>query len=179
MQIFLGFASTYSTFYGHQRFLLYEEDVDGTMVFKGIHPVNYFYQNIHRYTGALFENIDIPYPIALVVNAQIRMKYRLRQSSAHLVAEIVPHYGIGYSVQIYDQYYGLFDAYEDLLDAKLESEDVPLKESIVFHLGHSSGIISTRAVTDGILEIEYRFLNVNGMHTCFLLYFYELRFLFN
>ena len=149
------------------------------MVFKGIHPVNYFQQNIHYYTGTLFENIDIPYPVAIVMNAQIRMKYQSMQSSTHLVAEIVPHYGIHYSVQIYDQYYSVFDSYEDLLNAKLESEDVSLKESVVFHLGYSGGSISTRAVTDGILEVEYRFLNINGMHRCFFLFFCDLRFLFN
>ena len=180
MQTFLGFASMCSSFYGHQQFLLYEDDADGTMVFKGIHPVNYFHQRyVYYYTGALFENIDIPYPIAIVINAQIRMKYRSMQSSAQLIAEIVPHYGTGYSVQIYDQYYGLFDAYEDLLIAKLESEDVPLKESIVSYLGKSDGIVFNRTVTDGMLEVEYRFLNINGIYRCFLLLFCHLCFLFN
>ena len=160
----------HSTFYGHQQFSLYEENDYGTMVFKGIYPVNYFHQHIYHYTGALFENIDIPYPIALVINAQIRMKYRLMQSSISLVAEIVPYYGIGYFVQIYDQYYGLFDAYEDLLKAKLESKDVPLKESIVLYL-ETTGTAFHRAVTDSILEVEYSFLNMNGMYRCFLLSF--------
>ena len=179
MQTFLGFASMYSTFYGHKQFLLYEEDADGTMVFKGIHAVNYFRQNIHYYTGTHFENIDIPYPIAIVINAQIRMKYRLMQRSADLNAEIVPHYGIYYSVQIYDLYYGLFDAYEDLLNAKLESEDVPLKESIALYVGNTDGFISNRTVTDAMLEVEYRFLNINGMYRCLLLFFCHLCFLFN
>ena len=179
MQTFLGFASTYSTFYGHQQFSLYEEDDHGTMVFKRIHPVNYFHQRyVFYYTGALFENIDIPYLIAIVINALIRMKYRLLQTSAHKKAERIPHFGTYYIVHIYDQHYGLLDVYEDILNTKLQSEDLPLKESIVSFVTKSD-IASNQAVTDGILEVEYRFLNINGMNRCFLHFFCLLCFFFD
>lgn len=155
----LGIVSTYITYYGHLEYLLYEENADGIMEFKGRLPLNFMtLLFVSYYTGAIFEKINIPLHTATVLEAGVRWKFQLVPTGT-LDIERVPFYERIANIEIYNHQYGVVEDFKDPLNDELKLKGVPSRVTLITYIG--SGDAKQR-VTDGILEIEYSFSTAEG-----------------